>query len=341
MSSVAAGVAENQILIDRFGRVARSLRVSVTDRCNLRCVYCMPEAGIAWFDKSAILTFEEIVRVVGLLTRRGVREVRLTGGEPLLRRELPRLVGMLRALPGVEDLALTTNGLLLRELAGPLIEAGVTRFNVHLDSLDPEHYRAASRRDGLDRVLAGLRELEDRGAVPIKVNVVLIRGVNEQEIPEFVELARTRPWQVRFIEMMPLGDGDRIEADKVVPGREVRQRIEALHPLVAAGRENPAATATVYRFTDGVGDIGFINSVTEPFCAGCDRLRLTADGMVRNCLFARTDRDLKPILRGGGSDDDLLAAVRDEVAAKGPGGSLEMQEIYDHRLTRKMWQIGG
>jgi len=341
MSSVAASVAENPTLIDRFGRVARSLRVSVTDRCNLRCVYCMPEGGIAWFDKSAILTFEEIVRVVGLLTRHGVREVRLTGGEPLLRRELPRLVGMLRALPGIEELALTTNGLLLHELAGPLIEAGVTRFNVHLDSLDPEHYRAASRRDGLDRVLSGLRELEDRGAVPIKVNVVLIRGVNDQEIPEFAELARTRPWQVRFIELMPLGDGERIEAEKVVPGREARQRIEALHPLVALGRENPAATATVYRFAEGVGDIGFINSVTEPFCAGCDRLRLTADGMVRNCLFARTDRDLKPILRGGGSDDDLLAAMRDEVAAKGPGGSLEMKEIYDHRLTRKMWQIGG
>jgi GTP 3',8-cyclase len=341
MSSPAAGVTEAATLVDRFGRVARSLRVSVTDRCNLRCVYCMPESGITWFDKSGILTFEEIVRVAGLLTRHGVREIRLTGGEPLLRRELPLLVGMLRGLPGLEDLAVTTNGLLLREMAGSLIEAGVTRFNVHLDSLDPEHYRAASRRDGLDRVLAGLRELEVRGAVPIKVNVVLIRGVNDDEIPRFAELARTRPWQIRFIEMMPLGDGDRIEAEKVVPGREVLQRIEALHPLVATGRAHSAATATVYRFADGVGDIGFINSVTEPFCGGCDRLRLTADGMLRNCLFARGDRDLKPVLRGGGSDDDLLAAIRDEVAAKGPGGSLEMKTVYDHRLARKMWQIGG
>ncbi|HYV85947.1 MAG TPA: GTP 3',8-cyclase MoaA [Patescibacteria group bacterium] len=341
MTTLATSATEAATLVDQFGRVARSLRVSVTDRCNLRCVYCMPEGAITWFDKAGILTFEEIVRVAGLLTRHGVREIRLTGGEPLLRRELPRLVGMLRALPGVEDLAVTTNGLLLRDMAGPLLEAGVTRFNVHLDSLDPDHYRAASRRDGLERVLAGLRELERRGAVPIKVNVVLIRGVNDDEIPQFAELARTRPWQVRFIEMMPLGEGDRHEEERVVPGREVLRRIEALYPLVAAGREHSAATATVYRFADGVGDIGFINSVTEPFCGGCDRLRLTADGMVRNCLFARGDRDLKPILRGGGTDEDLLAAVRDEVAAKGPGGSLEMKAVYDDRLARKMWQIGG
>jgi len=341
MTTLATSATEAATLVDRFGRVARSLRVSVTDRCNLRCVYCMPEGAITWFDKAGILTFEEIVRVAGLLTRHGVREIRLTGGEPLLRRELPRLVGMLRALPGIEDLAVTTNGLLLRDMAGPLLEAGVTRFNVHLDSLDPDHYRAASRRDGLERVLAGLGELERRGAVPIKVNVVLIRGVNDDEIPQFAELARTRPWQVRFIEMMPLGEGDRHEEERVVPGREVLRRIEALYPLVAAGREHSAATATVYRFADGVGDIGFINSVTEPFCGGCDRLRLTADGMVRNCLFARGDRDLKPILRGGGTDEDLLAAVRDEVAAKGPGGSLEMKAVYDDRLARKMWQIGG
>ena len=341
MTTLATSATEAATLVDRFGRVARSLRVSVTDRCNLRCVYCMPEGAITWFDKAGILTFEEIVRVAGLLTRHGVREIRLTGGEPLLRRELPRLVGMLRALPGVEDLAVTTNGLLLRDMAGPLLEAGVTRFNVHLDSLDPDHYRAASRRDGLERVLAGLGELERRGAVPIKVNVVLIRGVNDDEIPQFAELARTRPWQVRFIEMMPLGEGDRHEEERVVPGREVLRRIQALYPLVAAGREHSAATATVYRFADGVGDIGFINSVTEPFCGGCDRLRLTADGMVRNCLFARGDRDLKPILRGGGTDEDLLAAVRDEVAAKGPGGSLEMKAVYDDRLARKMWQIGG
>jgi cyclic pyranopterin phosphate synthase len=267
--------------------------------------------------------------------------VRLTGGEPLLRRDLPVLAGMLGGLEGLQELAVTTNGLLLRDLAGPLIDAGVSRFNVHLDSLDPETYRKASRRDALEQALQGLAELERLGAVPIKVNVVLIRGVNDHEIPRFAEMARTRPWQVRFIEMMPLGDGERFEAERVVSGAEVRRRIEEIHPLVPAGGRLPSATSTVFRFADGVGDIAFINSVTEPFCAGCDRIRLTADGMVRNCLFSRTDRDLRPILRGGGSDEDLLVAIAGEVRAKGPGGSLDLKQIYDDRLPRKMWQIGG
>jgi cyclic pyranopterin phosphate synthase len=335
------GSASPAPLVDLFGRAARSLRVSVTDRCNLRCVYCMPAAGITWFERGAILTFEEIHRVVALLVRHGVREVRLTGGEPLLRRDLPVLARMLAGIEGLAELAVTTNGLLLRELAAPLLEAGVTRFNVHVDSLDPATYRQASRRSALDRVLDGVAELERRGAVPIKVNVVLIRGVNDHEIPRFAALARERPWQVRFIEMMPLGDGERFEAERLVPGAEVRRRIEAIHPLVPAGREHPAATASVFRFADGRGDLAFINSVTEPFCGACDRIRLTADGMVRNCLFSRTDRDLRPILRGGGSDDDLIAAVGAEVRRKGPGGSLDLKGVYDARLDRKMWQIGG
>jgi cyclic pyranopterin phosphate synthase len=332
--------AENR-LVDGFGRVARSLRVSVTDRCNLRCLYCMPESGIAWFDKQLILTFEEIERVVRLLVENGIREVRLTGGEPLLRRDLPTLVRMLAPLPGLDEVAVTTNGLLLPELAEPLLAAGVTRFNVHLDALEASTFREASRRDALPRALAGLQELERLGAVPIKVNVVLMRGVNDQEIERFAELARTRPYQVRFIEMMPLGGGERFEAERLIPGAEVRRRIEALYPLQPVGRDRPSAPATVYRFADGVGDIGFINSVTEPFCAGCDRLRLTADGMVRNCLFARTETDLRPILRGGGSDADLLRALVGEVARKERGGSLDLRDYYVERLPRKMWQIGG
>ena len=335
------GPAFGPPLLDRFGRAARSLRVSVTDRCNLRCLYCMPARGIAWFDKARILTFEEIHRVVRLLVRRGVTEVRLTGGEPLLRRELPVLARMLASIPGLEELTVTTNGLLLRTLAAPLLQAGVQRFNVHLDSLDPETYQEASRRDVLREVLAGLDEIERLGVVPIKINVVLIRGVNDREIERFAHLARTRPYQVRFIEMMPLGDGERFEAERLVPGAEVRRRIEAIQPLLPAGRERPSAPATVFRFADGLGDIGFINSVTDPFCAGCDRLRLTADGMVRNCLFARGEIDLKPILRGGGSDQDLLAAIAGEVAAKERGGSLDLRDVYVTRLPRKMWQIGG
>jgi len=328
-------------LVDRYGRAARSLRVSVTDRCNLRCLYCMPERGIRWFPKERILTFEEVTRVVRLLVGCGVREVRLTGGEPLLRRGLPVLARMLADIDGLEDVAVTTNGLLLEELAAPLLAAGVHRFNVHLDSLDPVTFRDTSRRDALGRVLAGLRELERLGAVPIKINVVLIRGVNDHEIPRFVELARTRPYQVRFIEMMPLGDGEKFEAERLLPGAEVRRLIEAIQPLVATGRERASAPASVFRCADGVGDIGFINSVTEPFCGGCDRLRLTADGMIRNCLFARRETDLKPILRGGGSDVDLMNACAFEVAAKERGGSLDLREVYETRLPRKMWQIGG
>lgn len=328
-------------LTDRYGRVVRSLRVSVTDRCNLRCVYCMPERGVTWFEREGILTFEEIARVARILAARGVGHVRLTGGEPLLRRDLPILAAMLATLPGVSDLSLTTNGLLLDDQAADLVAAGVRRFNVHVDSLDADSYRRLGRRAALPRVLRGLEVLESLGAVPIKVNVVLVRGVNDSEIEAFADLARDRAYQVRFIELMPLGDGERFETERLVPGAEVRRRIEAMAPLLPVGRDRPSAPASVFRFADGRGDIGFINSVTEPFCSGCDRIRLTADGCVRNCLFSRTDRDLKPILRGGGTDDDLLRAIGAEVLAKGPGGSLDLASVYQDRLSRKMWQIGG
>jgi cyclic pyranopterin phosphate synthase len=328
-------------LQDAFGRVHRSLRVSVTDRCNLRCLYCMPDDGIRWFDNSRILSYEEIGRVVSVMATLGVREVRLTGGEPLLRKDLPVLARMIAGIEGIEDLSVTTNGLLLRALAGPLLRSGVKRFNVHLDSLEPATFEVASRRNGLALVLEGLEELERLGAVPIKVNVVLIRGVNDHEILAFADLARRRPFQVRFIEVMPLGGGEPIEIGALVPGHEVRRRIEEAHPLEPVGRERPSAPATVFRFRDGVGDIGFINPVTEPFCGDCDRVRLTADGMFRNCLFARAETDLKSIMRNGGSDAEIAAAIRTGVASKGPGGCLDLKPYYGDRLPRKMWQIGG
>jgi len=328
-------------LTDGYGRVARSLRLSVTDRCNLRCLYCMPEGEIAWFERSNMLSFEEIRRVVAVMAGLGVRDVRLTGGEPLLRKGLPLLAGMLASVPGIDDLAVTTNGLLLGRLAEPLLEAGVRRFNVHLDALAVEAFRAVSRRDGLQTVFDGLRELERLGAVPVKLNVVLVRGVNDHEIPAFADLARRHPYQVRFIELMPLGGGETMERDRLVPGDEVRRRVEAIQPLIPIGRERPSAPAKVFRFADGIGDIGFINPVSEPFCAACDRVRLTADGMLRNCLFARAETDLKRILRAGVPDEAIAAAIRANVGAKGPGGCLNLAPYFENRLPRKMWQIGG
>lgn len=328
-------------LIDSFGREVRSLRVSVTDRCNLRCLYCMPSGGIAWFRKDRILSFEEITRVTGVLASLGVREIRLTGGEPLVRADLPVLARMLSGVAGIEDLAVTTNGLLLKEMAGPLLLAGVSRFNVHIDSLDQAGFAAVSRRDVLGQVLEGLLELERLRAIPIKINVVLVRGVNDDQIPCFVDLVLRRPYQVRFIELMPLGGGEPFETARLVPGSEVRRRIEAIRPLVPVGRDRPSAPASVFRLAGGTGDIGFINPVTEPFCGDCDRIRLTADGKIRTCLFSRAETDIMALLRGGRTDGEIALALRRAVAGKEAGGCLDLNPFHREPLPRKMWQIGG
>ncbi|HEV8701209.1 MAG TPA: GTP 3',8-cyclase MoaA [Candidatus Polarisedimenticolia bacterium] len=328
-------------LVDRFARVVRSLRISVTDRCNLRCLYCMPAGPIAWFEKDRILTFEEIERVARILATLGVREIRLTGGEPLMRRDLPVLARRIAGIDGIEDLAITTNGLLLKELAEPLLQAGVGRFNVHIDSLDPAGFAAVSRRNSLDMVLEGLVELERFRAVPIKINIVLLRGINDDQIPRFVDWAWRRPYQVRFIEMMPLGGGEPFETERLVPGSEVRRRVEAIHPLVPVGRDRPSSPANVFRLAGGAGDIGFINPVTEPFCGDCDRIRLTSDGKIRTCLFSRTETDLAALLRGGGTDSEIALALRTAVRGKEAGGCLDLHQYYQERLPRKMWQIGG
>jgi cyclic pyranopterin phosphate synthase len=341
MTAILDGPGPRGPLVDRFARVVRSLRISVTDRCNLRCLYCMPAGPIAWFGKERILTFEEIGRVARILATLGVREIRLTGGEPLMRRDLPALARLISGIEGIEDLAITTNGLLLKELAEPLQRAGVGRFNVHLDSLDPAGFAAVSRRDGLDRVFEGLVELERLGAVPIKINIVLLRGINDDQIPRFVDWAWRRPYQVRFIELMPLGGGEPFEIDRLVPGNEVRQRVEAIHPLEPVGRDRPSSPANVFRLSGGLGDIGFINPVTEPFCGDCDRIRLTSDGRIRTCLFSRTETDLAPLLRGGGTDAEIALALRTAVLGKEAGGCLDLHQYYQERLPRKMWQIGG
>jgi cyclic pyranopterin phosphate synthase len=290
--------------------------VSVTDRCNFRCQYCMPAEGLTWLERSEVLSFEEIERLIRLLAAMGVHDVRLTGGEPLVRRNFPMLAAMLAAVPGVEDLSVTTNGFLLERDARALVEAGIHRFNVSIDSLQRDRFYALTRRDALDRVLRGLETLAAfPEAHPIKINAVAMRGFTELEALPFAELARTTAFEVRFIEFMPL-DGDRSwSPDKVLSGAEIRSAIEAVYPLEPLPRE-PHATARVYRFADGHGRIGFINPVSEPFCGDCNRIRLTADGRLRTCLFSLRETDLRGPLRAGATDAELETIIRDAVWRK-------------------------
>jgi cyclic pyranopterin phosphate synthase len=303
-------------LRDGHGRRISDVRVSVTDRCNFRCQYCMPAEGLPWLERREILSFEEIGRIVGLLAAMGVHDVRLTGGEPLVRRDFPRLVAMLSDLEDVAEISVTTNGYLLERAAAALVRAGVNRFNVSIDSLQRDRFYQLTRRDALPQVLRGLELLASfPEAHPIKVNAVAIRGFTEQEVIPFAELARRSPYEIRFIEFMPL-DGDRAwTPEQVLTGREIRDAIHAVHPLVAEPRE-PHATARVYRFADGHGRIGFINPVSEPFCADCNRIRLTAEGELRTCLFSMTETDLREPLRSGASDAELEAIIRDAVWRK-------------------------
>src|SRR4051812_21740761 len=301
-------------LVDGHGRTIADLRLSVTDRCNFRCQYCMPAEGLPWLEREAVLSFEEIQRVVALLAQMGIRSLRLTGGEPLVRRDFPRLAGMLAPL--VDDLSLTTNGYLLERDAEALVDAGVNRFNVSIDSLQRDRFFAMTRRDALPRVLRGLKALAAHPeAHPIKVNAVALRGFTEQEVLPFARFAREHPYEVRFIEFMPL-DGDRAwDISQVLTGEEVRAAIAAVWPLEELPRQ-PSATARVFRFADGQGRLGFINPVSEPFCGDCDRIRLTADGRLRTCLFSLNETDLRGPLRAGASDDDLEEIVRAAIHRK-------------------------
>jgi GTP 3',8-cyclase len=326
-------------LSDGWGREIRSLRISVTDRCNFRCRYCMPAEGLQWLAKPDVLTFEAIHRLVRVMAAIGVREVRLTGGEPLVRRDLPDLVAQLATVPGVDDLSLTTNGVLLNRLAAPLADAGLRRLNVSLDSLSHTRFAEITRRDALDRVLTGLAAAEQEPRLrPIKVNCVAIRGFSEVEVPALAELARQRPFVVRFIEFMPLDADERWDADQVLSGAEIRAIVEQRWPLeeIAAG---PSSTARRFRFADGAGELGFVSPVTEPFCSSCDRIRLTADGRLRTCLFSRTEWDLQTPLRDGASDAELEEAIRNAVAHKELKHRINDPGFV--RASRSMSQIGG
>ncbi len=303
-------------LVDGHGRRIADLRVSVTDRCNFRCQYCMPADGLAWLERDEILRFEEIERIVRLLASIGIEDVRLTGGEPLVRKEFPRLLGMLAAIADVKDLSLTTNGYLLERDADALVAAGLKRINVSIDSLARDRFFQLTRRDALPQVMRGLETIARHPEVrPIKVNAVALRGFTEEEALPFAEFARSSAYQVRFIEFMPL-DGDHAwSADQVLTGKELRELINASYPLEALPRE-PSSTARVYRFADGEGEIGFINPVSEPFCADCNRIRLTADGKLRTCLFSLGETDLREPLRSGASDAEIEALVREAVWRK-------------------------
>jgi cyclic pyranopterin phosphate synthase len=303
-------------LTDGHGRLIGDLRVSVTDRCNFRCQYCMPAEGLPWLERAEILSFEEIARLVGLLAEMGVGDIRLTGGEPLVRRDFPKLVEMLTPIDGVHDVSVTTNGFLLERDAEALVRAGLNRFNVSVDSLQSDRFYQLTRRDALPQVLRGLKLLEQYPqAYPIKVNAVAIRGFTEEEILPFAELARRSPYEIRFIEFMPLDADRNWSPEQVLNGAEIRAAIEAVYPLEPEPRP-PSSTSRVYRFADGRGRIGFINPVSEPFCADCNRIRLTADGRLRTCLFSLNETDLRGPMRAGADDVELEQIIRDAVWRK-------------------------
>jgi GTP 3',8-cyclase len=326
-------------LIDGHGRPIGDVRISVTDRCNFRCQYCMPAEGLPWLDRTALLTYEEIERLVRLLSAMGVHDVRLTGGEPLVRKELWRLVERLAAIEDVHDLSLTTNGYLLTKQVDDLVRAGLRRVNVSLDSLARDSFFQLTRRDSLAQVLEGLEAAQRHPELrPIKVNVVALKNFTENEVLRFAEFARRNPYEVRFIEFMPL-DADRAwTRDKVLPNAEIVAMIDAVYPLEAVGRERHG-TARRYRFADGNGEMGFISPVSEPFCGDCNRIRLTAEGELRTCLFSMTETDLREPLRAGATDSELETIIRDAVWRK---------ELKHHvndpgfvQPARSMSRIGG
>jgi len=327
-------------LVDSFGRRHTSLRISVTDRCNIRCFYCMPAEGVVFRPRAELLTFEEIERFVRALVPLGVDKLRLTGGEPLVRADLSHLVQKLAAVPGVRDLALTTNGMLLDEQAAALKAAGLRRVNISLDTLREEVFERITRRQGLDRVLTGIAAAQDAGFEEIRLNAVAIRGLTEEEIIPLAEFARDRGLELRFIEFMPLDAEHHWSNDQLLTGADIRRTVEnRWGPLIPAPRSNPSQPAVDFKFADGRGSIGFINPVSEPFCGDCNRLRLTAEGQVRNCLFSAVEWDARRVLRDGGSDDELRTLVRESVAAKAAAHGIGQSDF--HQPERAMYQIGG
>jgi len=335
---VACGEGSVTSLVDSYGRVARKLRISVTDRCNFRCQFCMPRNPV-WLPHSEILTYEEIQRIVSLLSQMGVRRVRLSGGEPLVRRDVDKLVEMLAVIPEIEDVSMTTNGFLLEEKAEILKRAGLRGVTVSLHSLKPERFNQITGGDVLTKVVAGIRAAKKNG-LKLKINAVIIRGCNDDEVFELASLARAGDTMVRFIEYMPF-DGQRLWGmEKVVGGKEILERLEERYELVAVPRER-GSTAGIYQFADGEGQIGLITSITRPFCSDCDRIRLSADGKIVPCLFDKIGFDLKPFLRKGASDEVLMNFIREAVLRKALGVETLLGEFGQLAHVRPMHTIGG
>src|SRR5579883_863055 len=327
------------MLKDNFGRLHDNLRISVTDRCNIRCFYCMPEDGVHFVPRAEILDFEEIERFVRIAVTLGVTKLRVTGGEPLLRRDLPVLIERLAAIPGIRDLALTTNGVLLPELARPLYDAGLRRINVHLDTLDRDRFQQITRRDDLLKVLAGLDTAHALG-YRVKLNAVAVKNLVEPDIVPLARYARERGYEVRYIEFMPLDAQNLWDRSKVLLADDMIAVLSReIAPLVPVPDPDPRAPATEYRFADGVGAVGFIASVSRPFCLNCNRLRLTADGKLRYCLFAIEEDDVKSLMRSGASDEEIAALIRRNVARKWEGHEINSAKFVPP--PRPMYSIGG
>jgi len=333
-------ISDGRQLVDRFGRVHNNLRISVTDRCNIRCFYCMPAENVQFKPRREILSFEEITRFVRVVAQWGVNKVRITGGEPLVRQNIDRLVRALAEIPGIDDIALTTNGILLAEQAQALRAAGLKRLNVSLDALDAETFRKIARRDGFERILDGLFAAQQAGFRRIKLNTVAIRGITEAQIVPLGRFARQHGFELRFIEFMPLDADNAWDNSQVISGEEIRRVLEAdIAPLEPLPVVDPSQPATDFRFVDGAGTVGFINPVTQPFCGDCNRLRLTAEGQVRNCLFSTVEWDARALLRNGGSDEALAELVRDCVGRKNAGHGINSDDFL--KPQRAMYQIGG
>ena len=327
------------MLRDTFDRIHDNLRISITDRCNIRCFFCMPEHEVEFMDRSEILSFEEIERFVRVAVRLGITKVRVTGGEPLVRKDLPVLIRMLAGIPEIKDLALTTNGILLPSLASPLYEAGLRRINIHLDTLDRQRFFQITRRDEIEKVLAGIELCRDLGYDPIKINAVAVKHVTEADVVPLARFGRQNGLEIRYIEFMPL-DADRTwDRGKVLLAEDILDILgREIGPLVEIPDKDPRAPATEYRFVDGIGRIGFIASISKPFCLNCNRIRLTADGKLRYCLFAIEETDVKALLRGG-TDEALAETIRRTVHAKWLGHEINSAKFVPP--PRPMYSIGG